>query len=76
MTNKKKTVKKVRTPRYNTGALLNPKDNRDILYSKFAQAISLPSKQITDITMLPVLNQGYLGTCVAHTIAFIKMYQE
>lgn len=76
MTNKKPSVRKVRTPRYNTGALLNPKDNRDISYSKVAQAISLPSKQITDITMLPVLNQGYLGTCVAHAIAFIKMYQE
>jgi hypothetical protein len=77
MMKKNKTIKKVsRGPRFYTGALKNPKDNRDIPYAKVAQAISLPSKHITDITMIPVWHQGYLGTCVAHAIEFVKMFQE
>lgn len=63
--------------KYSTGALKNPKDNRDIKYTDLpATAVSLPSKHITDISMIPVLNQGVLGTCVAHAIAGVKMYQE
>lgn len=59
----------------NTGAFLNTEDNRDIDYSRIAGAVSLPSKHITDISMIPVLNQPY-GTCVAHALATVKMYQE
>lgn len=63
--------------KYPTGALKNPKDNRDIKYTDLpASAVSLPSKHITDISMIPVLDQGALGTCVAHAIATVKMYQE
>lgn len=63
--------------KYPTGALKNPKDNRDIKYTDIpAMAVSLPSKHITDISMIPVLDQGMLGTCVAHAIAGVKMYQE
>lgn len=63
--------------KYQTGALKNTKDNRDIKYRDLpATAVSLPSKHITDISMIPVLDQGPLGTCVAHAMATVKMYQE
>lgn len=63
--------------KYQTGALKNTKDNRDIKYKDLpASAVSLPSRHITDISMIPVLDQGLLGTCVAHAIAIVKMYQE
>ena len=64
--------------KYSTGALKNTKDNRDIKYSDIPMAMSavLPSKHITDISMIPVLDQGQLGTCVAHAIVGVKMYQE
>lgn len=67
----------MKTQKYQTGALANYKDNRDIKYTDIpAMAVSLPSKHITDISMIPVLDQGALGTCVAHAIATVKMYQE
>lgn len=67
----------MKTQKYQTGALANFKDNRDIKYTDIpAMAVSLPSKHITDISMIPVLNQGMLGTCVAHAISVVKMYQE
>lgn len=64
--------------KYTTGAFKNTKDNRDIKYSDIPMAMSavLPEKHITDISMIPVLNQGPLGTCVAHAIVGVKMYQE
>lgn len=63
--------------KYFTGALKNPKDNRDIKFTDLpSKAVSLPTKHITDISMLPVLNQMQLGTCVAHAIVYVKMYQE
>jgi hypothetical protein len=59
-----------------TGAFLNQEDNRDIDYSRIAGTASLPSKHITNISMIPVLNQGHIGSCVSHAIATTKMYQE
>lgn len=62
---------------YKTGAFANPDDNRDIKYSDLpATVLNLPSKHITDISMLPILDQGSLGTCVAHALVYVKMYQE
>lgn len=63
--------------KYTTGAIKNTKDNRDINYKDIpATATPLPSKHITDISMIPVLNQDLLGTCVAHAIIIVKIYQE
>lgn len=66
----------MRTIRRYTGSLRNPKDNRDIKYSRVATAINLPAKFITDISIFEVLHQYALGTCVAHADMFIRMYQE
>lgn len=61
---------------YYTGALKNEPDNRDIDYTRLASTTSLPKEHITDISMIPVLNQSMLGTCVSHAITTMKMYQE
>lgn len=54
---------------YTTGAKLNEKDYRDILIAKVQAPVAVPSKFITDISMIPVLNQRGIGACVGHAIA-------
>lgn len=67
----------VEEPKYKLGALLNPADPRDIPVSSFQDKISrLPSKHITDISILPVLNQRQNGSCVGHAIATAIAYYD
>lgn len=61
----------------NTGALINKKDLRDIPASDFQPIVSiLPSEYLTDIEMIPVLNQGMIGSCVGHAHALVHAYYE
>ncbi len=58
------------------GAILNDKDSRDIQLDSFQPTVDLPEEYITDISMLPVSDQGALGTCVAQVLALIKQFNE
>ena len=59
------------------GALLNDKDERDILLDSFQPTdIEIPESYFTDISKLNVYDQGKFGTCVAHVFATIKQYNE
>lgn len=62
--------------KYTTGALKNPVDNRDIKISQVQAPMTIPSKHITDISMLPVLDQKQLGACVGHAFATVMAYQN
>ena len=59
---------------YTTGAKLNTKDNRDIIISRVQAPVEIPGKYITDISMVPVLNQRSIGACVGHAIATVQAY--
>lgn len=59
---------------YTTGSKLNEKDYRDIPLAKVQAPVALPSKHITDISMIPVLNQRGIGACVGHAIATALIY--
>lgn len=65
---------------HKTGAFISPRDYRDIPASRLMASVSLSflsaenTKQITDISMLPVDDQGSLGICVAETLSKIKQY--
>lgn len=61
---------------YTTGAKLNPKDNRDINIARVQAPVELPKKYITDISMLPVLNQRGIGACVGHAIAITQAFMN
>ena len=64
---------------YQLGALKNPKDNRDIQLAQVQTPVAVPNKYITDISMIPVLNQKSIGACVgyAHTTALMYLdYKE
>lgn len=61
---------------YKLGAVLNPKDNRDIALAKYQPPVDLPKKHITDISWIPVLNQNALGACVGHAHAIVHIYNE
>lgn len=50
--------------KYSLGAQINIKDNRDIHIASVVAPHSHPSKNITDISMLPVEDQKDKGTCV------------
>lgn len=61
------------------GVILNTPDNRDIATAMIRPNISretLPDSIITDISMIPVMNQGFLGTCVAHALVTIKQWLD
>ena len=53
-------MRKTTKTSYLTGALRNPIDNRDVTIAMVQAPMALPSKHITDISMLPVLNQRQL----------------
>jgi zinc D-Ala-D-Ala carboxypeptidase len=59
---------------YTTGAKLNEKDYRDILIAKVQSPVDLPKDHITDISMIPVMNQRNIGACVGHAIATSLAY--
>lgn len=61
---------------YTTGAKLNEKDYRDISIAKVQAPVELPKKYITDISMIPVLNQRGIGACVGHAIATALIYMN
>lgn len=61
---------------YTTGALKNKKDLRDIQLAQVQAPVTVPSKHITDISMLPVLNQRQIGACVGHAVATVMAYQN
>lgn len=61
----------------NTGALLDPFDIRDIQLGSLAGAIDItkqPDKKITDISMIPVLDQKQQQSCVGYARAVILTY--
>lgn len=62
--------------KYTTGALKNPIDYRDIKISQVQAPMVIPSKYITDISMLPVLDQKQIGACVGHAFATVMAYQN
>lgn len=62
-----------------TGAIESIQDNRTINYSSLPQGvapIALPAEYETDISMLPVTNQGGIGACVAYVIFLMLQYQN
>lgn len=62
--------------KYTTGALKNPIDHRDIQLAQIQAPTNIPNKYITDISMLPVLDQKQLGACVGHSFATVMAYQN
>lgn len=62
--------------KYSTGSLLNPVDYRDIPVSAFQPNTAIPLKHFTDISMLPVMNQMALGSCVGHAIGLYLQYLD
>jgi hypothetical protein len=60
--------------KYTTGAKLNEKDYRDIPLAKVQAPVELPKKYLTDLSIIPVLNQRGLGACVGHAIATALTY--
>jgi uncharacterized protein YcbK (DUF882 family) len=62
---------------YTFGAIKNPIDLRDVPASAFQPAVeTLPVKFITDISMIPVMNQMGIGSCVGHAIGCYLQYLE
>lgn len=61
---------------YKLGALKNKKDLRDIQLVQVQAPVSIPSKFITDISWIPVMNQKSIGACVGHAHALIHIYNE
>lgn len=75
---KKNTAQEEEHPVYGLGAIVteNDVDNRDIEMATVQAPQALPVSYITDISAIPVFNQGQLGTCVAHSFATTKMYLD
>jgi len=61
--------------KYPTGALLNPKDNRDLSYSQVVAGVIAPPIKKTDTSMLPIKTQYALGICVGMAHARRKQYK-
>lgn len=65
-----------------TGGLKSPKDRRDITTSRIqrdgmvATAVERQTEYMTDISMIPVYNQGKQPSCVAHAGATAKEYLD
>lgn len=63
-------------PKRGTGALISPKDPRDVPVSAVTKAVSVPGKYFTDISFIPVFDQGSLGSCTGHAHASVIQYFE
>lgn len=64
-------------PQRNKGAFKDIDDYRDIYVSMFQkQGEPLPSKYVTDISMLDILDQGQQPSCVGHALATIIAYNH
>lgn len=62
---------------HGTGALENPEDPRDIPASAVQDTgATLPKRFITDISHMPVLDQGLLGACVGHAMGYVVIFFE
>ncbi len=61
---------------YTLGAIKNEKDLRDIHISQVQTPVSVPNEYFTDISWIPVFNQGNLGSCVGHAHAILHIYHE
>lgn len=62
-----------------TGALIEIEDPRNIPASAVQEQLpedQLPEEFETDISMLPILDQGQLGACVGHAMAYAIMMFE
>lgn len=75
-----KEIKK-KTLKYGTGAELNAPDSRNISIETVAAARGIglnvhSKKNITDISMLPVENQGAHGTCVGQAAGKAQEYRD
>lgn len=62
--------------KYTLGAIKNIPDIRDVPLTAVQTPVSVPNSYVTDISMIPVLNQGALGSCVGHAHAVIHTYFE
>jgi len=62
--------------KYTFGAIKNTPDIRDVPLTAVQTPVSVPNLYVTDISMIPVLNQGGLGSCVGHAHAVIHTYFE
>lgn len=60
--------------KYKTGALISPKDPRDIPVSAIHSTEPVPKKYFTDVTTLKIRNQRNLGACVGHAHATVLDY--
>lgn len=59
-----------------TGYFKDVVDVRDIKLSQAQAPVALSGKKITDISMVTLFNQLYLGTCVVCAMVEMKIYQE
>lgn len=69
-------LKKLFPKKYPTGAFQDVPDTRQVVLSSVQAPVLRPKKSITDLSVIPVLMQGRLGTCVAHVIAEYKMWLD
>lgn len=61
----------------NTNALKSPKSKTDITHAQVSRLIaSSATKEKIDIAKFPIYYQGKIGSCIAHAITWIKMYQD
>jgi len=62
--------------KYLTGAIKNPLDLRRVKLTQVQTPVKIPNKYISDISMLPVLNQKNLGACVGHAHVLIHIWHN
>lgn len=58
------------------GAIKNTRDYRDINLARVQAPVAIPNSYKTDISMLPVENQGNIGSCVGHAVAKVLQYYD
>lgn len=69
--------KKKENKNYTTGAMPSKPDVRNIKLSRVTNVVyNYPSKKWADTTMIPILNQKSLGSCVGHAHARNDMFQN
>ena len=58
------------------GYIESPLDTRDISFADIEEPVATPSSYFTDISKIPILDQGKLGSCVGHAFANYINYFE
>lgn len=61
---------------YSFGAIKNKVDYRDIPAMAFQPVTALPTTFFTDISLIPVMNQMALGSCVGHAIGLYLQWLD